>query len=60
MDDADTLANNLKEGLLSTAEELLGIQRKKMQLWVTNEVLELCDQRWQLKQQKYTQAPKQD
>ena len=56
MDDADTLANNLKEGLLSTAEELLGIQRKKMQLWVTNEVLELCDQRWQLKQQKYTQA----
>ena len=28
--------------------------RKKIQPWVTNEVLDLCDQRRQLKQQKYT------
>ena len=27
---------------------------KKIQPWVTNEVLGLCDQSWQLKQQKYT------
>ena len=40
--------------LLSTAEEVLGIQKKKIQSWVTNKVLDLCDQRWQLKQQKYT------
>ena len=29
--DVDTLANNLKEGLLSTAEEVPGRQRKKTQ-----------------------------
>ena len=40
--------------LISTAEEVLGKQRKKIQPWVTNEVLDLCDQRRQLKQQKYT------
>ena len=31
----DTLANNLEKGLLSTAEEALGRQRKKIQPWVT-------------------------
>ena len=36
-----------------TAEEVLGRQRKKIQPWVTIEVLDLCDQRQQLKQQKY-------
>ena len=45
--DVNTLANNLKEGLLSTADGLLGRQRKKIQAWLTNE-------RRQLKQQKYT------
>ena len=39
--------------LVSTAEEVLGKQRRKIQPWVTNEVLDLCDQRRQLKQQKY-------
>ena len=39
--------------LVSTAEEVLGKQRKKIQPWVTNEVLDLCDQRRQLKQQRY-------
>ena len=34
--DVDTLANSLKEGPLSTAEEVLGRQRKKIQPWVTN------------------------
>ena len=52
--DVDTLVNSLKEGLLSTVEEVLGRQRKKIQPWVTNEVLDLCDQRRQLKQQRYT------
>ena len=52
--DVDTLVNSLKEGLLLTAEEVLGRRRKKIQLWVTQEVLDLCDQRWQLKQQKHT------
>ena len=35
----DTLANSLKEGLLATAEEVLGRRRTKIQPWVTNEVL---------------------
>ena len=40
--------------LLSTAEEVLERQRKKIEPLVTNEVLDLCDKRRQLRQQKYT------
>ena len=50
--DVDTLANSLKEVLLSTAEEVLRRQKKKIQPWIINEVLDMCDQRRQLKQQK--------
>ena len=46
----DTLANSLKEGLLSTAEEVLGREKMKIQPWVKNEVLDLCNQREQWKQ----------
>ena len=53
--DVDTLFNSLKEVLLSTAEEVLGRQRKKIQPWVTNKVLDLCNHRRQLKEQKYTE-----
>ena len=49
----DTLANRLKEGLPSTAEEVFGRERMKIQPWVTNKVLDLCNRREQLKQ-KYT------
>ena len=42
--------NSLKEVLLSLAEKVLGKQGKKIQSWVTNMVLDLCDQRQQLKQ----------
>ena len=52
--DVNTLANYPKEGLFSIAEELYGRQRKKIQPWVMNGVLEMCYQRRQLKQQKYT------
>ena len=52
--DVDTLANSLKEGLLPIAEEVLGRQRTKIPPWVTNKVLDLCDQTRQLKEQKYT------
>ena len=50
----DTLANSLKEGLLSTAKGVLRRQKKRIQPWVTNEVLDLYDQRRHLKEQKYT------
>ena len=49
-----TFANRLKEVLLSKDEEVLGRQRKKIQHWVSNEVLDLCDQRRRLRRQKYT------
>ena len=39
--------------LLSIAEEVLWRQRKKILPWVTNEVVDLCDQRRQLRQEKY-------
>ena len=41
--DVDILTNSLKEVLLSTDKEVHGRQRKKIQLWVTNKVLDLCD-----------------
>ena len=50
----DALANSLKEMLLSTAKEILRNQKKKIQPLVTNEVLDLCDQKWPLRQQKHT------
>ena len=48
--DVDKLANNLIEVLHATAEEDLGRQRKKIQPLITNEVLDPCHQRLQLKQ----------
>ena len=46
----DTLMNSLKEGLLSTADE--ETEDKDSAFGHKNEVLDLCNQRWQLKQQK--------
>ena len=54
--DVETLANSLKQVLRSTAEEVAGRQGKQIQLWVTKEVLDLSDQRRQLRQQKQTSA----
>ena len=51
--DVVTLADNLKVVVLSAAEQFLGRQKKKFQPWFTNELLDLCDQRRQLGQQKY-------
>ena len=50
----DTVANSIRKVLLSTAEEVLGRLRKKIQSLVTNEVVDPCHHRRQLKQQKYT------
>ena len=46
--------NRLIDRLFTIAEEDLGRQRKKFQPWVTNKVLDLCNQRRLQKQQKYT------
>ena len=50
--DVETLANNLKEALITSAEEVIGRQRSKKQPWVTNKILELCDKRRGLKKDK--------
>ncbi|CAH1266623.1 Hypp3444 [Branchiostoma lanceolatum] len=52
--DVDTLAGNIKEILLTTAEETLGRYRKKNKPWVSGDILDLCDRRRELRQQKYT------
>ena len=51
--DIEILANSLKERLFTTVEGSLWRQRMKFQPWVTNEVLDLCEQREQMKH-KYT------
>ncbi|GFR98125.1 hypothetical protein ElyMa_004493600 [Elysia marginata] len=51
--DVDTMADSLKEVLVSTAEEVLGRKRRTIQPWVTNEVLDLCDKRRELRKRKF-------
>ena len=51
--DIDTLSNNIKETLITTADEVLGKKRKKIKPWVTNEVLDLCDNRRELRKEKH-------
>ncbi|GFR93520.1 retrovirus-related Pol polyprotein LINE-1 [Elysia marginata] len=51
--DVDTMANSLKEVLVSTAEEFLGRKHRTIQPWVTNEVLDLCDKRRELRKRKF-------
>ena len=50
--DVNTLAENIKEVLLSSAEEVLGKQRKRKQPWVTDDILDLCDERRALKKER--------
>ncbi|XP_076438257.1 uncharacterized protein LOC143277357 [Babylonia areolata] len=52
--DVDTLANNIKEVLTTTAEQVVGKERKRIQPWVTNEVLDLCDKRRELRGKKHS------
>ena len=52
--DVDDLAEEFKEAVLDTAEEVLGRQRKKTQPWIPNEVLDLCDERRNLKGKRFT------
>ena len=43
--DVEMLTGDIKEGLLTTAEEVLGKRQKKIQPWITNEVLDFWDRR---------------
>ena len=56
--DVDTLANSLKEVLLSTSEEVLCKQRKKIQLWVKTRFW-ICATKDGRRNKRSTQALKQ-
>ena len=47
----DNLAENIHGALDNTASEVLGQARKK-NLWMTNDVLDLCDRRMRLKKRR--------
>ena len=50
----EMLAGNIKEVLLTTAEEVLGKRQKKIQPWITNEILDLCNKRSELRGKKHS------
>ena len=52
--DIDTLAGNIKEVLITTADEVLGRRKRKIKPWVTDDILNLCDERRKLRQEKYS------
>ena len=52
--DVDTMASEVKEVLLSSADEILGKRRRKIKPWVTDTVLDLCDKRRELRSQKHS------
>ena len=51
--DINELTSNFNEVMKDAAEEVLGRKRKKKQAWMTDEILDLCDKRRELKQRKY-------
>ena len=48
------LGGDIKEVLLTTAEEVLDKRWKKIQPWIMNEVLNLCDKRRKLRGKKHS------
>ena len=50
--DLDTMGTRFNKAVSDTAVELLGKQRRKRKPWVTTEILDLCDQRRDLKKKR--------
>ena len=50
--DLDSMVTHFNKAVTDTAAELLGKQRRKRKLWVTPEILDLCDQRRDLKKKR--------
>ena len=53
-DDADALTTKFNAVMTETANDILGKHRRKTQPWVTDEILEMCDKRRDLKKNKKT------
>ena len=50
--DLDSMVTHFNKAVTDTATELLGKQRQKRKPWVTPEILDLCDQRRDLKKKR--------
>ena len=50
--DLDFMVTHFNKAVTDTAAELLGKQRRKRKPWVTPEILDLCDQRQDLKKKR--------
>ena len=50
--DLDSMATHFNKAVTDTAAEFLGKQRRKRKSWVTPEILDLCDQRRDLKKKR--------
>ena len=50
--DLDSMVTHFNKAVTDTAAELLGQQRRKRKPWVTPEILDLCDQRRDLKEKR--------
>ena len=50
--DLDSMVTHFNKSVTDTTAELLGKQRRKRKPWVTLEILELCDQRRDLKKKR--------
>ena len=48
----DSMATHFNKAVTDTAAELLGKQRRQRKPWVTLEILDLCDQRRDLKKKR--------
>ena len=51
--DIDSFNNQLNEQFVETAEEVLGRARGKKQVWMSDEVLDICDRRRELKKRRF-------
>ena len=50
--DLDSMATNFNKAVTDTAADILGKQRRKRKPWITLEILDLCDQRRDLKKKR--------
>ena len=52
-EDIDSVTDKFNNAIQETASEILGKERKKIKPWVTDEILDLCDKRRDLKPQRH-------
>ena len=51
--DIDTIMTTYKTAVIDAASKILGKERSRKKPWVTKDVLDLCDERRDLKKKRY-------